>query len=133
MSTVFILGLSDSYTREKLFKLQPKEGKMTVEFDVLITAASEIQQAKDNCQYAGLSSMCKVSGQETGGGKNPKKCFNCNKTTHSDKGFTREIREKFCKAFKFTCKKCGKVGHFTEACSKGKDGPKKAKVSVLTA
>jgi hypothetical protein len=77
--------------------------------------------------------MCKVSGQETGGGKNPKKCFNCNKTTHSDKGFTREIREKFCKAFKFTCKKCEKVGHFTEASSKGKDGPKKAKVSVLMA
>ena len=49
MSTVFILGLSDSYTRENLFQLQPKEGKTTVEFDVLIRAASEIQQAKDNC------------------------------------------------------------------------------------
>jgi hypothetical protein len=47
MSSVFILGLSDSYTREKLFQLQPVEGKTTVKFDVLITAASAIQQAKD--------------------------------------------------------------------------------------
>ena len=113
------------------FSSSLKKGKTTVEFDVLIRAASEIQQAKDNCLDAGSSSMCKLSGQEAG--KKPKKCFNCNKTTHSDKGFSCEIREKFCKAFKFTCQKGEKVSHFTETCSKGKAGPKKAKVSVLTA
>ena len=31
------------------------------------------------------------------------------------------------------CKICEKVGHFPEVCNKGKEGPKKAKVSVLTA
>ena len=123
MSTVFILGLSDSYTCEKLFQLQPKEGKTTVKFDVLIRAASEIQQAKDNCLDAGSSSMCGLSGQEAGGGKKPKACYCCNKTTHSDKGFSREIREKYCKAFKAACQKCEKVGHFTEDCFKGKAVP----------
>ena len=53
MSTMFILGLDDSYTREKLFQLRPEEGKMTVSFDVLISAARAIQQAKDTCQDAG--------------------------------------------------------------------------------
>jgi hypothetical protein len=67
MSSVFILGLSDSYTCEKLFQLQPVEGKTTVQFDMLIAAASAIQQAKDNCQDAGSASMSKLSGQENGG------------------------------------------------------------------
>ena len=67
MSSVFILGFADSYTREKLFQLQPAEGKTTVQFDVLIAAASAIQQAKDNCQDAGSASMSKLSGQESGG------------------------------------------------------------------
>ena len=70
LSTVFILGLSDSYTREKLFQLQPKKDKTAVEFDVLVRAASKIQQAKDNCLDAGLSSMCGVSRQEEG--RNPR-------------------------------------------------------------
>mgnify|MGYP000988614497 FL=1 len=42
MSSVFILGLADSYTREKLFQQQPEVGKTTVQFDVLIAAASAI-------------------------------------------------------------------------------------------
>ena len=103
MSSVFILGLADSYTREKLFQLQPEEGKTTVQFDVLIAAASAIQQAKDNCQDAGSASMSKLSGQESGG-KKVNKCWHCNLTTHSDKGFGKEIREKFCKAAKHKCK-----------------------------
>jgi hypothetical protein len=56
--------------------------------------------------------------------------------THSDKGFSLEVREKFCKAFKAKCKKCDKIGHLTDLCFKGKSFPKegtKAKVSVLTA
>ena len=103
MSSVFILGLADSYTREKLFQLQPAEGKTTVQFDVLISAASAIQKAKDNCQDAGSASMSKLSGQESGG-KKVNKCWHCNLTTHSDKGFGKEIREKFCKAAKHKCK-----------------------------
>jgi hypothetical protein len=37
------------------------------------------------------------------------------------------------KAFKAKCKKCDRIGPFTENCVKGKGVPKKAKVSVLTA
>ena len=36
MSSIFIIGLSDSYTKEKLFLLQPKKNKTTVEFDELV-------------------------------------------------------------------------------------------------
>ena len=139
MSSIFIIGLSDSYTKEKLFQLQPKKNKTTVEFDELVHAASEIQQAKDNCLEVGSSSVCGVSGGQSGGGKKPKQlnaCHSCNTKTHSDKGFTPEVREKFCKAFKAKCKKCDKTGHFTDLCFKSKDLPKdgkKAKVSVLTA
>ena len=89
---------------------------------------------KDNCLDAGSSSMCGVSGQQAGGGKkpkDPKACYCCNKITHSDKGFTHEVREKYCKDFKAKCKKCERIGHFTENCAKGKVVPKKAK--VLTA
>ena len=119
MSTVFIFGLSKSYTPEKLFQLQPKEDKTTVEFDVLVCAASDIQQAMDNCLDAGSSLMCGVSGQQAGGGKkpkDPKACYCCNKTTHSDKGFS-QVREKYCKAFNAKCKKSDRIGHFTENCS----------------
>jgi hypothetical protein len=136
MSTVSILGLIDSYTKEKMFQLQPKKNKTTVEFDDLVCAASEIQQAKDNCLEVGSSSMCGVSGEQAGGGKKPRKpkaCYCCNTTTHSDKGFTHEVREKFCKGFKAKCEKCDRVSHFTENCVKGKGFPKKLKVSVLTA
>ena len=73
MSTVFILGLSDSYTKEKLFQLHPKKNKTIVEFNDLIRAASEIQKAKDKCLEVGSSSMCGVSGEQAGGRKNPSK------------------------------------------------------------
>ena len=62
MSSIFILGLSDPHTKEKLFQIQPKAGNSTVEFDELVRAASEIQQAKDNCLEAGSSSVCGVTG-----------------------------------------------------------------------
>ena len=94
MSSVFILGLADSYTREKLFQLQPAEGKTTVQFDVLIAAASAIQQAKDNCQDAGSASMSKLSGQESGG-KKVNKFWHCNLTTHSDKVFHKKSERSF--------------------------------------
>ena len=98
--------------------------------------ASEIQQAKENCLEFGSSSMRGVSG-----GSPEKKskgelsaCYRCNTTSHSSKGFSLEVREKHCKAFKAKCKKCDKVGHFTDQCFQGKKIPgKKAKVSVLSA
>jgi hypothetical protein len=36
MSNIFILGLSDKYTKEKMFQIPAKEGKSTVEFDELV-------------------------------------------------------------------------------------------------
>ena len=57
MSSIFILGLSDQYTKEKLFQIPAKEGKSTVDFDDLIGAACDIQQAKDNCLEAGVVSL----------------------------------------------------------------------------
>ena len=42
LSTIFILGLADGYTKEKLFQLAPAAGKTTVEFNTLIKLASEI-------------------------------------------------------------------------------------------
>ena len=56
MSSIFMLGLNDPYTKDKLFQIRPTEGNSTVEFDVLVKGASEIQQAKDNCLEAGNSS-----------------------------------------------------------------------------
>ena len=98
-----------------------------MEFDELVRAASEIQQAKDNCLEVGSSSVCGVSGGQSGGGKpKPKQlsaCHRCNTMTHYDKGFTPEVRENFCKAFKAKCKKCDKTGHFTDQCFQGKKIP----------
>ena len=48
MSTIFILGLNDTYTREQLYQIKPEEGKTTVSFVKLVAAASEISTAKDN-------------------------------------------------------------------------------------
>ena len=62
MSSIFILGLKDSYTKEKLFQIRPTAGNSTVDFDELVKAASETQQAKDNCLESGNSSVCGVSG-----------------------------------------------------------------------
>ena len=133
MASVFLLGLNDSYTREKLFQLTPEVGKMTVSFEALIYAASAIKQAKDNCQDAGSASLSQLSGQE-GGGKKLHKCWCCDLTTHLEKGFRQDIREKFCKAFKHKCKVCKGVGHFpdTKHCKQGKAG-NKAKVNALSA
>lgn len=92
MSSIFIIGLSDSYTKEKLFQLQSKKNKTTVEFDELVRVATEIQQAKENCLEAGSTSMCGVSGGPPG--KKPKgelsACHRCNTTSHSSKGFSLE-------------------------------------------
>ena len=129
---------ADPYTKEKLFQIQPKEGNSTVEFDVLVKAASEIQQAKDNCLEAGNSSVCGVSGSKPSGVKSKKSaCHSCNTMSHSDQGFSMEVRKKLCKAFNSECKKCQKTGHFTEFCFKGlrikNREAKKAKVNVVTA
>ena len=114
--------------------MAPKENKTTVEFNTLVRVASEISQAKENCLEAGSSSMCGVSG---GTPKKPKGGWSaghsCNTKDHSAKGFSMEVREKHCKAFKSKCKKCDKVGHFTDQCFQGKKMPgKKAKVSVVS-
>ena len=122
MSSIFILGLEDSYTREKLFQIRPSEGDSTVRFDVLVKAASEIQQAKDNCLEAGKSSVCGVSGS----GDTPKKsCMFCNTSNHQ---LTAEGR-KFCKARDSECGKCKKKGHFTNCCNTEKWAKKKVKKS----
>ena len=63
MSSIFILGLSDQYTKENFFQIPAKTGKSTVEFDELGRATSEIQQAKDNCLEAGGSSVCGITDQ----------------------------------------------------------------------
>ena len=92
-----------------------------MEFDELVREASEIQQAKDNCLEVGSSSMCGVSGGQPGGGKKPKElsaCHRCNTTSHSNKGFSLEVRENFCKAFKAKCKKCDKTGHLQTSVSR---------------
>ena len=104
-----------------------------MEFDVLVRAASEIQQAKDNClEVRG------VSGSKPSGGKFKKSaCHSCNTMAHSEQGFSDEVRKKLCKAFKAECKKCLKTGNFTEFCFKGlrikNCDAKKAKVSVVSA
>ena len=50
------------------------------------------------------------------------KCGWCNFTSHGRRP-TREIRETKCRAFKATCRKCGKLGHFESCCkSKAEEG-----------
>ena len=129
MSSIFILGLEDSYTKEKLFQLKPTGNNSTVAFDVLVKAASEIQEAKDNCQESGSSSVNQVSGGERS--KKEKECFNCCTTSHNEQGFSREVRKKLCKALDATCGKCKKVGHFPKGCRV--KSQKTAKVKVVTA
>ena len=134
LSTIFILGLTDGYTKEKLFQLAPKENKTTVEFNTLVWVASEISQAKENCLESGSSSMMGMSG---GDRTKPKSgwsaCRCCNTKDHSAKGFSEEVRKESCKAFKSKCKKCGLVGHFTDCCMKGKKWPsRKAKVAAVS-
>ena len=137
MSSIFILGLEDSYTKEKLFQIRPTAGNSTVEFDVLVKAASEIQQAKDNCLESGNTSVCGVSGSGSSGFKSKKKsCTNCNTTSHNEQGFSGGVRKKHCKAYNVECGKCKRKGHFTDACRAGqwgkKEEDKKAKVNVVS-
>ena len=46
LSTIFILGLGDGYTKEKLFQLAPAEGKTTVEFNTLIKVVLKSRKQK---------------------------------------------------------------------------------------
>ena len=58
MSTIFVLGLEDSYTRERLYQMKPDAGKSTVSFGKLVDSASEIAVAKDNAaESSGSVSM----------------------------------------------------------------------------
>ena len=61
MSTIFILGLEDVYTREQLFQLKPDGELTTVSFDKLVSAASEIATAKENCAEASNTTVCGIS------------------------------------------------------------------------
>ena len=60
MSSIFILGLEDSYTKEKLFQIRPTAGNSTVDFDELVRAASEIAVTKENCLESANTSVCGV-------------------------------------------------------------------------
>ena len=108
---------------------------MTVEFDVSVKAASEIQQAKDNCLQAGNTSVCGVTGSGSSGVKFKKPCMHCNTMSHNEQGLGMGARKKHCKTFNAMCGKCEKKGHFTELCKVrqwGKKGDeKKAKVNVV--
>ena len=118
MSSIFILGLEDSYTKEKLFQIRPTAGNSTVDFDELVRAASEIAVAKENCLESANTSVCGVSGSS--GEKSKKKlCGNCNTKNHNEAGFSEEARKKYCKAYGVECGKCRKKHHFGDACKTG--------------
>ena len=61
ISTIFILGLEDVYTREQLFQLKQDGELTTVSFDKLVSAASEIATAKENCAEASNTTVCGIS------------------------------------------------------------------------
>ena len=90
---IFILGLADPYTGEKLFQIRPTEGNSTAEFHVLVKAASEIQQAKDNCLEAGNTSVCGVTGSGYSGAKSKKPCLHCNTMSHNERGMGMGARK----------------------------------------
>ena len=115
MSTIFILGLEDSYTKEQLYQLKPEGGKTTVSFEKLVDAASEISVAKDNVAEASgtLSVRAMSAGDKT---KTNATCGFCASKSHNENGFTEEVRRKFCKAFGKICDKCQKINHILEAC-----------------
>ena len=119
-----------------MFQIQPTAGNSTVEFDVLVKAASEIQQAKDNCLESGNTSVCGVTGSGSSGVKSKKPCSGCNTMSHNEQGMTTGARRKQCKAFNVECGKCKRKGHFTELCKAGQWGKKgddkKAKVNVVS-
>ena len=111
MRSIFILGLEDSYTKEKLFQILPATGKSTVDFEELVRAASEIAVAKENCLESANTSVFGVSGSS--GEKSKKKlCGNCNTKNHNEAGFSEEARKKNCKAYGVECGKCRKKTPF---------------------
>ena len=118
-----------------MFQIRPTAGNSTVEFDVLVKAASEIQQAKYNCLEAGNTSVCGVTGSSSSGVKSKNPCMCCNTISHNDQGMGMGARKKHCKALNVECGKCKKKGHFTELCKAGQWGKKgdakKAKVDVV--
>ena len=98
MSTIFVLGLEDTYTKEQLYQLKPETGKTTVSFERLVDAASEIAVAKDNvAEASGSVSMNAMSGGDKL--KSNAKCGYCNTESHNANGLTSEAGQKFCKAF----------------------------------
>ena len=48
MSTIFVVGFEDIYTRERLYQIKPETGKSTVRIESLVDVASEIGVAKEN-------------------------------------------------------------------------------------
>ena len=113
MSTIFVLGLEDSYTRERLYQMKPDAGKSTVSFGKLVDTASEIAVAKDNAaESSGSVSMNKTSG----GDKSKSKCGYCNTGSHNSSGFLTEARKKLCKAWVKKCDKYGLKNHIIAAC-----------------
>ena len=94
MSTIFVMGLGDNYTRERLYQMKTDAGKSTVNFGKLVDAASEIAVAKDNAAESGGSvTMNKTSG----GDKSKSKCGYCNTDFHNSSGFLTEARQKLSK------------------------------------
>ena len=136
MSTIFILGLEDTYTRKQLYQLKPAEGKTTVSFEKLVDAASEISTAKDNVAEASNTSMFAMSGDKN---KANAICGFCNTTSHNANGFSEEMRKKFCKAYGRTCDKCQKINHISAACKseqikkRREENKKKATVREVSA
>ena len=98
MSTIFILGLEDSYTKEQLYQLKPVGGKTTVSFERLVDAASEIAVAKDNfAEASGTLSVCAMSaGDQT---KTNATCGFCASKSQNENGYTEDVCRKFCRAF----------------------------------
>ena len=94
MSTIFVLGLEDSYTRERLYQIKLDLRKSTVRFESLVNAASEIAFAKDNAtESVGSSSMNQMSG-----GEKPKsKCCFCNTESHNSSEFLADARKNIAK------------------------------------
>ena len=91
MSTIFVLGLEDTYTKEQLYQLKPDAGNTTISFGKLVDAASEIAVAKDNvAEASGSASMSAMSGGDKS--KSNAKCGFCNSDSHNANGFNAEAR-----------------------------------------
>ena len=104
MLTIFLLGLKDTYTCEQLFQFKPEEGKTTISFKILVSAASEIPTAKANVAKVLNTSVCAMSTERN------------KPVSHNASGFTGEVRKKHCKVYSQACNKCQKVNHLAAAC-----------------